>query len=174
MKSKRLTLLLLLCFPFAVSATDKTVYGLNEYAQLVGLDIQLAAKLDTGAKTASLSAKNIKRFKRNGETWVRFNLATQNASDEPIERPLARISKIKRRHGDFNPDKSQPYTERPVIELDICMGQQLQTIEINLTDRSAFQYPLLIGSEALKQFNSLVDPSLKYAAGQPNCPNPAE
>jgi hypothetical protein len=45
-----------------------------------------------------------------------------------------------------------------------------RTIEVNLTDRSAFQYPLLIGSEALKRFDALVDPSLKYAAGKPACP----
>jgi hypothetical protein len=49
------------------------------------------------------------------------------------------------------------------------MGKALRTIEVNLTDRSAFQYPLLIGSEALKRFDALVDPSLKYAAGKPGC-----
>ena len=62
----------------------------------------------------------------------------------------------------FSPD-------RPVIELDICMGSAMRSIEVNLTDRSAFQYPLLIGSEALKRFDALVDPSLKYAAGKPAC-----
>ena len=35
---------------------------------------------------------------------MRFYLATDNADDTPIEKPLARISKIKRRHGDFNPE----------------------------------------------------------------------
>jgi hypothetical protein len=49
------------------------------------------------------------------------------------------------------------------------MGSALRNIEVNLTDRSAFQYPLLIGSEALKHFDALVDPSLKYAAGKPAC-----
>ncbi len=49
------------------------------------------------------------------------------------------------------------------------MGTALRSIEVNLTDRSAFQYPLLIGSEALKRFDALVDPSLKYAAGKPAC-----
>lgn len=101
----------LLCLFIAVPglsvAAEKTVYGLNEYARINDPDIQLAAKLDTGAKTASLSARDIKRFKRDGETWVRFYLATDNADDTPIEKPLARISKIKRRHGDFNPDEGQ-------------------------------------------------------------------
>ena len=30
-------------------AVEKTVYGLNEYARLQGMDLQVAAKLDTGA-----------------------------------------------------------------------------------------------------------------------------
>src|SRR3989338_618278 len=162
-------LLCLLLAPGLSFAADKTVYGLNEYVRLFDLDLKLAAKLDTGAKTASLSARDIKRFKRDGETWVRFYLAIDEAHSSPIERPLARISKIKRRAGDYDPQEEKTYTARPVIEMDVCMGNSLRTIEVNLTDRSAFQYPLLIGSEALKRFSALVDPSLKYAAGKPAC-----
>lgn len=163
-------LLLSLCgLPALSQAADKTVYGLNEYARLVDIDLEVAAKLDTGAKTASLSARDIKRFKRNGESWVRFYLAIDAAHSHPIERPLARVSKIKRRAGDYNPDEGKAYTSRPVIALNICMGTALRSIEVNLTDRSAFQYPLLIGSEALKHFDAQVDPSLKYAAGKPAC-----
>lgn len=161
-------LLCLLLTPGLGLAAEKTVYGLNEYVRLFDLDLKLAAKLDTGAKTASLSARDIERFKRDGETWVRFYLAIDEAHSSPIERPLARISKIKRRAGDYDPEE-KTYTARPVIEMDVCMGHALRTIEVNLTDRSAFQYPLLIGSEALKRFSALVDPSLKYAAGKPAC-----
>lgn len=109
-------LLLSLCgLPALSQAADKTVYGLNEYARLVDIDLEVAAKLDTGAKTASLSARDIKRFKRNGESWVRFYLAIDAAHSHPIERPLARVSKIKRRAGDYNPDEGKAYTSRPVI-----------------------------------------------------------
>ncbi len=170
MRLSPLLLLLSLCLlPVMAQATGKTVYGLNEYARLGDIDLEVAAKLDTGAKTASLSARDIKRFKRNGESWVRFYLAIDAAHSHPIERPLARVSKIKRRAGDYDPDEGKAYTARPVIALNICMGNALREIEVNLTDRSAFQYPLLIGSEALKHFDALVDPSLKYAAGKPAC-----
>jgi hypothetical protein len=162
-------LCLLLVAPGLSLAAEKSVYGLNEYVRLFNLDLKLAAKLDTGAKTASLSARDIQRFKRGDETWVRFYLAIDEAHKNAIERPLARISKIKRRAGDYDPDEEKTYTARPVIEMDVCMGNVLRTIEVNLTDRSAFQYPLLIGSEALKRFSALVDPSLKYAAGKPAC-----
>ena len=161
--------LCLLTLPGLSLGAEKTVYGLNEYAELSGINLQVAAKLDTGAKTASLSARDIKRFKRDGESWVRFYLAIDDAHSHPIERPLARVSKIKRRSGDYDPESDKNYTLRPVISLEICMGKALRTIEVNLTDRSAFQYPLLIGSEALKRFDALVDPSLKYAAGKPAC-----
>lgn len=174
--------LFLLCLLIATGmsnamAEQKSVYGLNEYVRLLDLDLKLAAKLDTGAKTASLSARDIKRFKRDGETWVRFYLGTEQAQSSPIERPLARISKIKRRAGDYDPEEGKTYTARPVIEMDVCMGQTLRSIEVNLTDRSAFQYPLLIGSDALTRFSAIVDPSLTYAAGKPACTpdaNPGE
>ena len=37
----------------------------------------------------------------------------------------------------------------------------------------AFQIPLMNGSEALKDCDAMVDPSLKYAAGKPACANDA-
>lgn len=171
MRLQSFALLLSLLLPPCATAlaAEKTVYGLNERVFLAELGSLVAAKLDTGAKTASLSAHNIKRFKRNGETWVRFTPGFGDQDAAPIEKPLARISKIKRRAGDFDPDEGKTYTARPVIELDVCMGRTRRTIEVNLTDRSAFEYPLLIGSDALTRFGALVDPSLKYAAGKPSC-----
>lgn len=171
--SMRTTIFLICCclaLPASSWAAGKHIYGLNEHTRLTELDLQVAAKLDTGAKTASLSARDIVRFKRDGDPWVRFFLAIDEAQDHPIERPLARISKIKRRAGDYNPEEDEKsYTARPVIELEVCLGERLRTIEVNLTDRSAFEYPLLIGSDALTRFGALIDPSIKYAAGKPDC-----
>lgn len=163
--------MLTICSP--AWAAGKSIYGLNEYVHIDDLDLRLAAKLDTGAKTASLSARDIQRFKRDGQTWVRFVLAVDGEEDRILERPLARISKIKRRAADYDDDEGKTYTPRPVVTLDLCMGREHRSIEVNLTDRSAFQYPLLIGSDALKHFDALVDPSLKYAAGNPACTNDA-
>lgn len=170
MRLKAFSLLLcLLCLPGVSAAAEKTVYGLNEYARLAGIDLEVAAKLDTGAKTASLSARDIKRFKRNGESWVRFYLAIDAAHSHPIERPLARVSKIKRRAGDIDPEDDKKYTSRPVKFTSMLRRAVPMHTSRVMTGRSAFQYPLLIGSEALKRFDALVDPSLKYAAGKPAC-----
>ncbi|MFF7708403.1 RimK/LysX family protein [Pseudomonas sp. NPDC007930] len=167
-----LPLLGLLWLPGLSLAQGKVVYGLNEYARL-DIDLEVAAKLDTGAVTASLSARDIQRFKRDGQPWVRFYLAIDNAHSHPIERPLARVSRIKRRAGDYDPRQGEAYTARPVVALNVCMGNVQRTLEVNLTDRSAFQYPLLIGAEGLKRFNAMVDPSVKYSAGKPACANTA-
>ncbi|QLF94769.1 ATP-dependent zinc protease [Pseudomonas sp. ABC1] len=170
MRARHYPLLLsLLLGSLAHAATEKSIYGLNERVALPDFDLEVAAKLDTGAQTASLSARDIERFTRKGERWVRFYLAVDDAHAHPIERPMARISKIKRRAGDFDPDEDKTYTARPVIELELCMGKTLRTVEVNLTDRTAFQYPLLIGSDALTRFGALIDPSLTNAAGKPDC-----
>lgn len=151
-------------------ADTKQVYGLHEKALLPELDLELPAKLDTGAVTASLSARNIETFKRDGERWVRFQLAV-DGQDEPqtLVRPLVRISQIKRRAGDMTPGDTAAYTARPVIEMPVCLGDSVQHIEVNLTDRSSFDFPLLIGSTALGEFDALVDPSRSYAHGRPGC-----
>lgn len=157
---------------FATGAIANTpqIFGLHEKVSLQELDVELAAKLDTGAETASLSATNIEIFNRNGDEWVRFQLDLEHVQHaRVIEKPLARISYIKRRAGDRQPGDQQLYTERPVVEMDLCVGDELKKIEVNLTDRSAFDYPLLIGSTALKEFNAAVSPSVRFTAGQPSC-----
>lgn len=152
------------------SASQPQVYGINEKALLPELNLVVPAKLDTGAKTASLSAQNIYLFKRDGEDWVRFQLAVEGEQEgKELELPVVRISKIKRRAADIRQTGSKPYTSRPVIEMAVCMGGKKENIEINLADRTGFSYPFLIGSTALQQFDALVDPSLRYSVGSPAC-----
>lgn len=160
----------LLFMSFESAAEEKNVYGLNEKALLPELQLVLPAKLDTGAETASLSAKNIEIFKRDGSPWVRFQLAVDGKHEaKTLVRPLVRISHIKRRAGDMAPGETEAYTQRPVIAMDVCMGDNLHNIEVNLTDRTSFEYPFLLGSEALKKFDALVDPSERFSAGSPSC-----
>lgn len=171
MRLKMLTLcsaLLMTCG--AATANQPNVYGLSEKALLPELDLEVPAKLDTGAVTASLSAQNIKLFKRDGEDWVRFELAVEGEQEgKELELPVVRISQIKRRAADIPEGETKDYTSRPVIEMAVCMGGVKEDIEVNLTDRTSFSYPFLIGSTALRQFDAMVDPSLEYSAGNPEC-----
>lgn len=171
--SPQITATLALCaalFSTGALANQPQIYGLHEHVSLHELALKLPAKLDTGAETASLSAKNIELFKRDGGEWVRFQVGLDNTKPAPvIEKPLARMSYIKRRADDRKSGDKQLYSARPVVEMDICVGDELKNIEVNLTDRSAFEFPLLIGSTALKEFNAAVSPGVRYSAGQPSC-----
>jgi len=152
-----------------VMAAEPTLYGRYEYIKLPEIGETLQAKMDTGALTASLSAKNIETFTRDGEPWVRFQLATKGASDKVYEHKVARISKIKNR-ADEDDDKEEPASaKRPVVDLEMCLGSVKRTVEVNLTDRSSFNYPLLIGAKALREFGAAVNPARRYTADKPGC-----
>lgn len=149
-------------------ANQPTLYGRYEYIQLPQIGQTLKAKMDTGAMTASLSARDIEQFQRDGEDWVRFRLAIDDASDQVFEKPLARVTEIKNRAEEGSSDEPS-YSARPVVDMDICLGEERRTIEVNLTDRSHFDYPLLIGASAIRKLDAAIDPASRYTVEQPSC-----
>ena len=152
-----------------VMAAEPTLYGRYEYIQLPEIGETFKAKMDTGALTASLSARNIETFTRDGDDWVRFRLGGKDASDKVYEHKVSRISKIKSR-ADEDEDKDEAtVAKRPVIDLEMCLGNVKRTVEVNLTDRSSFNYPLLIGAKALREFGAAVNPARRYTADKPDC-----
>ena len=152
-----------------VMAAEPTLYGRYEYIKLPEIGETLQAKMDTGALTATLSAKNIKTFTRDGDEWVSFQLATEGASSKVYEHKVSRISKIKSR-ADEDEDKDEAVSaKRPVVDLEMCLGNVKRTVEVNLTDRSSFNYPLLIGAKALREFGAAVNPARRYTADKPEC-----
>ncbi len=162
-----LALLSLLALP--VMAAEPTIYGRYENIKLPEIGETLKAKMDTGAYTASLSAKDIELFTRDGNEWVRFRLATEDASNKVYEHEVSRISKIKDRADEDEEEEAPALSHRPVIDLELCLGDEKRTVEVNLVDRSNFRYPLLVGSKALKKFKAAVNPAKKFTAGTPSC-----
>ncbi|MDE1167022.1 MAG: ATP-dependent zinc protease [Pseudomonas sp.] len=163
-----LALLSLLALP--VMAAEPTLYGRYEYIKLPEIGGQtLKAKMDTGALTASLSAKDIELFKRDGDDWVRFRLATKGADGKVFEHKVSRISRIKSRADEDDEGETTEVAKRPVVDLEMCMGGLKQTVEVNLVDRSSFNYPLLIGAKALREMGAAVNPARRFTAGDPEC-----
>lgn len=161
---------LLLCMIVMYSAygAEKKVYGLHERVYLSDVGVRVHAKLDTGARTSSLGATNIHIFEKEGRDWVRFTPQIKGEELAPIEKLLVRHSKIKRREDDIKKDQDV-ITVRPVVLMNICFDGHLHEIEVNLTDRSRFVYPLLLGSITLSQLNAVIDPSLIYQSNIANC-----
>ena len=142
----------------------KNIYGLYEQVILPEMDnVKLKAKLDTGALTSSLGATQIEFFKKGDNDWVRFKPQVKDMDLPVVEKEVVRHSKIKRRLADIRED-DHDITHRPVVMLDICFDNTIFSVEVNLTDRSAFNYPLLLGSSALREFGAIVDPSLKFVS----------
>ena len=144
---------------FSTLAGAKAIIGVYENASIPEFDLTLKAKIDTGARHSSLHAENIKLFKKEDRQWVSFSTKNDKGELVSFTKPVHRIAKIKRHNG-----VSQ---QRPVIITNICIANTLYIAEINLIDRSALNYPMLIGRSYLKH-NFLVDVSEKYTK-KPQC-----
>ncbi|MBZ2189264.1 RimK/LysX family protein [Alcanivorax sp. JB21] len=151
------------------ASNHKVIFGLHEHARIEALEVSVEAKLDTGAVSASLSAYDINMFERDGEDWVSFRLGIDGADKDEMELPLDTTVRIRRRLADIDEETQRTYTRRPVVRLMVCIGERQVPMRVNLTDRRNFSYPLLIGSEGLRDMRSLIDPDQEFSAGQPLC-----
>ncbi len=126
---------------FAVPAEGLEIAGWTETARLLPSDLELAAKLDSGAENSSLHVERKRFFKRDGRRWVRFTVEGESGRRVAFERRVLRKASIKRHTGGSD--------VRPVVAMTICLGGTVKEVEVNLVDRSRFEYPLLIGRSFL-------------------------
>jgi len=138
---------------------DMRVAGWVERVSIFPGNLQIKAKLDTGARNSSLNASDIEEFERDGATWVRFKLKNWKERTVSMEARVTRLATIKQ-HG------AQSMT-RPVIRLGICLGNVYKEVEVNLEDRGKFIYQMLIGRSYLRH-SILVDASATFTI-IPNC-----
>lgn len=129
------------------------VVGTSENVYIPSSDITLKAKIDTGATTTSIHALNIKEFERDGNKWIKFDLEDKDGKLINKTLPLHRIVKIKR-HGAKN-------QKRYVVRMKLNLANVSQLIDVSLTNRSKFTYPVLIGKNYLYGL-FLVDVSKEY------------
>lgn len=108
----------------------------------------MKAKLDVGALTSSLDVRELQRFRKQGQDWVRFTYLA-GARAITVERALVRNSMMKMHGGGLR--------ERPVVRLTIQLGDFCQETEVNLADRQNFLYPLLLGRRFLEAAQVSVD-----------------
>lgn len=144
--------------------------GWVEYVEFEKPRVRLKAKLDTGATTSSLNAMNLRRFRRGGQSWVRFDVLDPDRRGERItfEAPVVRMARIRRHDGQFQ--------ERPVVYLKMCLGHVMLRRQFTLIDRSDFNYQVLVGRNFLR--GHIVVDSAERLQTRPECvwpePLPAE
>ncbi len=142
-------LLFLTCaFPdHSLGEPDKTVIGGEEYVRILPYGFTVPARIDTGAATTSLDARNI----RVEESTVTFALPPKwggaTIKAHIVDWKYVRTSKSREK--------------RPVIELELRIASKRLRARVNLNDRSRMRYPLLIGRNVITG-NFLVDPSRSF------------
>jgi hypothetical protein len=141
---------------------EKLIYGFIEKATLVDKNLTLSAKLDTGAKSASLNATNIKEFELDGKPYLSFIVPSKEGDIEFKCEYVGEV-RIKVRAGEAQVNSLiRKSIQRPVVLMRIKLAEKERVIRVNLTNRKRFIYPLLLGREAIIAFDGLIDPSMKY------------
>lgn len=138
-------------------ALAKLVVGEVENVRLENVDVVLRARIDTGASTSSLDARDIGSFERDGDRWVRFTVLDPESGESIVlERPRSRRVRI------LQASAEEP-ERRPVVEMRVTLGDNTQTAEFTLADRSNLEFPVLIGRNILRDL-MVVDVSKRDAA----------
>lgn len=134
------------------------IVGAVEYARIEPIGLVMEARVDTGAETTSVHAEDLRLVERDGKRYVYFSLLDENGRKYPLVRRLRRQVLIKR--PDAEPER------RLVVELWVTLGLNSALVEVTLSDREVFDYPLLVGRNYLTDL-MIVDVSRHHTLGQP-------
>lgn len=133
----------------AVAQSQASIYGWIETIHLPTQGLLMEAKLDTGAQTSSLDARDIEAFERDDEPWVRFRIEGKRdgqAESQVVERPILRRVKIRGAGG---------VDHRYVVRMQLCIGHQAYEEQFTLRDRSRMAYPVLLGWRTLEHLGAV-------------------
>jgi hypothetical protein len=147
-----LTILLLLLGE--ANAEDKMVIGEVEEVVLIPWGVRLPARIDTGAATSSLDAREL--IVKNNTAEFRL---PKMYGGLPLRLPVIEWQKI--RSADFR-------ERRPVVEMTFCIGPKLIRAQVTLNNRSTVTYPLIIGRNVLK--DKFVVDCMHSNCLPPSCP----
>ncbi len=138
------------------------IIGWREWVTLSDLGIEkIKAKIDTGARSSSLHAFDVKTLERDGQVFVRFKVhPIQRSTKETVEveAPVLEFRKVRSSSGHVH--------LRPVIVTTVEVLGQSWPIELTLANRDAMGFRMLLGREAIRG-RMLVDARVSYYGGKP-------
>ncbi len=137
---------------------NKTIIGSEEWCSFEGFGIPaIKARIDSGAKTSSIQANNIKLFSKETEKWVSFEVfpIQQNKSISiTCEAKIYAKRLVKSSMGISE--------KRLVIKAPITTGDFTYDIELTLANnRDSMEFRMLLGREALNK-RYLIDTSATF------------
>ncbi len=116
----------------------------------------IKARVDSGAKTSSIQANNIKVFIRGAQEWVKFEV-------NPIQDNRSIAINCEAKMVDRRTIKSSSgiSEERFVIKVPVSIGSETFDIELTLANRDTMEFRMLLGREALNN-RYIVNPAKNY------------
>lgn len=142
--------------------TSPAVIGWREWVTLPDLGgAVVRAKIDTGARTASLHAFGLETFAQGGKEYARFAIHPDHRAPGPaviVEAEILGHRTVRNPGG-----RSE---ERPIIKTRLRIGPHRVTAELNLTRRDTMGMPMLLGRQTVRR-RFVVDPGRSYLIGVP-------
>ena len=144
----------------------RAIVGWREWVSFPDLGIgPIKAKIDTGARSSALHAVAVERFRRRGQSWVRFNVHPEQRS--PVGSTICEALVHDERQVKSSNNQSET---RLVIRADVRLahstwGSETWPIELTLASRADMGFRLLLGREAIRG-RFLVDPGHSYLWGR--------
>ena len=138
------------------------IIGWREWVGLPDLGIQrIKVKVDTGARSSSLHAFDLKTFEQNGANWVSFQV-------NPIQNKNDRHVKVTAEVLEFRSIRSSSGCAqlRPVIVTNVTLLGITWPVELTLANRCAMGFRMLLGREAFRR-RFLVDAGKSFCGGKP-------
>jgi hypothetical protein len=143
-------------------SADKLVLGLRERVLVDPPGAVLVARIDTSLTSNSLYVSDIVEFQRDGNNWVRFNVAVAG-EEAPRE-----VERVLRRRGRGDGDATPPLA----VRLRVSLGDVTESYDFTLVDRKARDHQVRLGRSFLRDV-ALVDVSREFLQPRPTPQKPA-
>ncbi|MBT8186269.1 MAG: 30S ribosomal protein S6--L-glutamate ligase [Croceitalea sp.] len=138
--------------------SELALIGCEEWCVFENMGIPaIKARVDSGAKTSSIQATNIKVYNKGAQEWVKFEVNPLQENRSIAIECDARL--IDRRMVKSSSGISE---ERLVVKSFMTLGDASFDIELTLANRDTMEYRMLLGREALND-RYIVNPAKNFA-----------
>ena len=104
----------------------------------------ILARVDSGARTSSIQASEIKLIKKNNEDWVSFAVYPLQKNNRLKVSCSANLVDNRSIKGSFGISE-----ERLIITTPLTIGEDSFDIELSLANRNTMEFRMLLGREAM-------------------------
>ncbi len=129
-------------------SSDRVIIGETALVEVTELGQSLLARTDTGARTTSINAVDVvikdasEEEKENIGKSVSFNVINADGESFALESKISGVVHVRNAQGSET---------RYQVPLTLNWGGVSKTIDVNLRDRSAMTYKLLLGRDWLAE-----------------------